>query len=86
MAIAARAIKLGAGRSWRISTLGTGCQMNCFTDFGFGAVAIIAMSASRGARGRGKVPILCSAETSGSTFLGGLYQTIFFSSGLISSS
>ena len=60
--------------------------MNCFTDLGFGAVAMIATADFSGARGLGKVPILCCAETSGSAFLGGLYQTILFDSGLISSS
>ncbi len=60
--------------------------MNCFTDLGLGAVAIIAVGDFRGARGVGNVPILCCAETSGSFLLGGLYQTIFFSTGLISSS
>ena len=60
--------------------------MNCFTDLGLGAVAIMATSDFTGARGVGNVPILSWAETSGSSFLGGAYQMIFFSSGLISSS
>src|SRR5579864_4074923 len=63
IAMAVFAIKFGAGRSWRISTFGTGSQINCSFDFAFGAVAMITCFDNSFPTGVGEVPIRLVAST-----------------------